>query len=137
MPKSVSKQSASWRAAHFKRVVDYINDSRNVLAMICIEKDNVPLEQYKHYDFLIDVIDHALRTGKSLLEDKDTTALNVLGGKKALETLLDHLEDIRDKDVHAGDADLTTGHWDNLTPEQLAAEIEKVAKKTKDADDEN
>ncbi|MBN2779997.1 MAG: hypothetical protein JXQ74_02910, partial [Alphaproteobacteria bacterium] len=58
--------------------------------------------------------------------------LKTLDGKKKLETILETLKNIRDKDIHAGDADLTLGHWDNLTPEQLAAEIEKVATKTKD-----
>ncbi len=126
--KSISNQSISWQIEHFKKVVNYIDDSRKILAMICIEKNNTALEDYEHYGFLIDVIDHAIVIGKAFLQEEDSV-IKSIGGKKELDDTLKKLKAMREKDAHAGDEDITLGHWDNLTPEQLAKEIEKVADK--------
>ncbi|MHA1540955.1 MAG: hypothetical protein ACTSXL_04835 [Alphaproteobacteria bacterium] len=125
MTKVPTKQSISWQATHFMRVVNYIDSSKKILAMICIEKDK-SLEDYEHYGFLIDIIDHALIIGEKVLSAEDKI-LKPLGGRKKIEDILKKLKSLREKDIHAGDEDITIGRWDNLSPEQLAKEIEKIS----------
>ncbi|MBN2676063.1 MAG: hypothetical protein JXR30_02305 [Alphaproteobacteria bacterium] len=133
--KKVSQQNILWQVNHFKKVVDYLDLSRSILAMVCVEKDGKSLEDYEHYGFLIDVIDHLLKVGEILksAEDKD---LSPIGGRKKLADILETLNRLRKKDIHAGDLDSQLGHWDNLTPEQLAETIEKASEKDEDEKEE-
>ena len=129
MPKEkIISKSVSWQVSHFKKVVDYLDLSRNLLAMICVDKEDVKLENYKHYGFLIDIVDHLLVLGEKLIKEKDSN-LEPLGGKEKFSELLKTLKRLRDRDTHAGDLDSQLGHWDNLTSDQLAETIERAAEK--------
>ncbi|MHA1550096.1 MAG: hypothetical protein ACTSXV_01420 [Alphaproteobacteria bacterium] len=128
MPKKIISKSVLWQVNHFKKVVDYLDLSRNLLAMICVDKEDVKLENYKHYGFLIDIVDHLLVLGEKFLKEKKSI-LEPLGGKEKLSELLETLKRLRDRDTHAGDLDSQLGHWENLTSEQLTETIERAAEK--------
>lgn len=121
-----------WLATHFKRLVSYLDETRIVMAMICVEKDDEMIEKYDHYEYLVDLMEHTLSVGHSLLELNSDKAFQILSGKETLKQTLATLQSVRDKETKAGDLSVSIGHWDGLTAKQLAEEIEKFAEDDSD-----
>jgi len=67
--KDVSKD-VKWYLNHFLEVSQFYEQSKSILGMICVKQGGIPLEEYRYYGFLNDVIDHLMSVGKELQSHK-------------------------------------------------------------------
>ena len=89
-PDSGDTQNSDWDIQNFKRIEDFLSNSREIMSAICLYKNVPSLEEYKYYGFIIDTIDYLIERGNKILSEKSDDVLDMAfdGGRQGLKNII-------------------------------------------------
>lgn len=84
------KQNSDWDIQNFKRIEDFLSNSREIMSAICLYKNVPSLEEYKYYGFIIDTIGYLIERGNKILSEKSDDVLDMAfdGGRQGLKNII-------------------------------------------------
>lgn len=89
-PHNDGTQNSDWDIQNFKRIEDFLSNSREIMSAICLYKNVPSLEEYKYYGFIIDTIDYLIERGNKILSEKSDDVLDMAfdGGRQGLKNII-------------------------------------------------
>lgn len=89
-PDSGDTRNSDWDIQNFKRIEDFLSNSREIMSAICLYKNVPSLEEYKYYGFIIDTIDYLIERGNKILSEKSDDVLDMAfdGGRQGLKNII-------------------------------------------------
>lgn len=89
-PHDDGTQNSDWDIKNFKRIEDFLSNSREIMSAICLYKNVPSLEEYKYYGFIIDTIDYLIERGNKILSEKSDDVLDMAfdGGRQGLKNII-------------------------------------------------
>ena len=89
-PHDDGTQNSDWDIQNFKRIEDFLSNSREIMSAICLYKNVPSLEEYKYYGFIIDTIDYLIERGNKILSEKSDDVLDMAfdGGRQGLKNII-------------------------------------------------
>lgn len=93
-PDSGDTQNSDWDIQNFKRIENFLSNSREIMSAICLYKNVPSLEEYKYYGFIIDTIDYLIERGNKILSEKSDDVLDMAfdGGRQGLKNIITSYE---------------------------------------------
>lgn len=89
-PHNDGTQNSDWDIQNFKRIENFLSNSREIMSAICLYKNVPSLEEYKYYGFIIDTIDYLIERGNKILSEKSDDVLDMAfdGGRQGLKNII-------------------------------------------------
>ena len=98
---SINKVNIDWILNNFKKIQEFLSESREVMSAISLYKNAESIEEYKNYGFIIDVIDYLIEKGEEILSTKsDSEIENIFpGGKEELRKTIEFYKNEKNNEV--------------------------------------
>ncbi len=135
MNKEIAKQNSKdnlWLLRHFVDLTAYIEKSLKIVSMICVLKDNMPLEKYDNIGFLFDLFDYQINIGERILATYDDATVKQFlpGGINTVKAVIQKLKDRKMNDfLKFSDSFDDVNDSGDLSKRDLQDRIFKMAKK--------
>lgn len=111
-PHNDGTQNSDWDIQNFKRIEDFLSNSREIMSAICLYKNVPSLEEYKYYGFIIDTIDYLIERGNKILSEKSDDVLDMAfdGGRQGLKNIIASYEGQKTDEIVLPEAEEESHH---------------------------
>ncbi len=98
---SIDEVNTDWILQNFKRIEEFLAESREIMSAISIYKNTSSIEEYKNYSFIIDVIDYLIEKGEEILSVKTDEEIKKVfkGGKQELRDIIENYKKEKNSEV--------------------------------------
>ncbi len=93
--------NTTWILQNFKKIEEFLAQSREVMSAISIYKKAPSVEEYKNYGFILDVIDYLVEKGDEILSSKSDDEINSVfaGGRDELRDIIKFYKSEKNNEV--------------------------------------
>ena len=115
---SIEEVNTDWILNNFKKISEFLSNSREIMSAISIYKNAQSVEEYKNYGFIIDILDYLIEKGEEILSEKTDEEIEKVfsGGRVELSNLISSYKNERNSEV--------------IIPEEPKVKVKKGRKKT-------
>ena len=87
---SITQVNTDWILKNFKKIENFLSQSREIMSAISLYKKAQSIEEYKNYGFIVDIVDYLIEKGEEILSTKsDEEIENVFaGGRNELRDII-------------------------------------------------
>lgn len=98
---SNNEVNTTWILQNFKKIEEFLAQSREVMSAISIYKKAPSVEEYKNYGFILDVIDYLVEKGDEILSSKSDDEINSVfaGGRDELRDIIKFYKSEKNNEV--------------------------------------
>ena len=98
---SIGEVNTDWILQNFKRIEEFLAESREIMSAISIYKNTSSIEEYKNYSFIIDVIDYLIEKGEKILSVKTDEEIKKVfkGGKQELRDIIENYKKEKNSEI--------------------------------------
>ena len=115
---SIEEVNTDWILNNFKKISEFLSNSREIMSAISIYKNAQSVEEYKNYGFILDILDYLIEKGEEILSEKTDEEIEKVfsGGRVELSNLISSYKNERNSEV--------------IIPEEPKVKVKKGRKKT-------